>query len=280
MNFSARLLRRPKQGESEDDMQDQGVADPLLGYAAVADGATDSAFQALWAELLVKAWVASPPFDWQQGAINEWLRERHAAWRARIDWDALPWHGYNKAQTVGGLATLLGVRWPAPATPEPSEPRLPEPLPLEDGDSLQLFSVGDCGVLVVGQEPALHRAWPHEECGAFGNTPALLSSLRPIAPELWEETVTVGRLPVAPGEALLLCTDAAFAWLLGLLAEERETIGPLARILAHAAAPFVDGDAPPDPASVTAADALLAAARAERRLRNDDFTILFLIPRA
>ncbi len=279
MNFSARLLRRPKQGESEDDIQDQGLADPLLGYAAVADGATDSAFQALWASLLVEKWVSSPPGDWQPETINAWLLERHAAWRAGIDWDALPWHGYNKAQAVGGLATFLGVRWPALATPAPPEMRLPEP-PLDDTDTLQLFSVGDCGVLVVGQEPTHHRAWPHEECGAFGNTPALLSSLRPIAPELWEETVTVGRLPVAPGEVLLLCTDAAFAWLLGLLAEEREALGPLSRILAHAAAPLRSGDAPPDPQSVTATDALLADARVERRLRNDDFTILFLIPRA
>lgn len=260
MSLCARLLQRPKVGESAAEMQDAGGADAARGLAAIADGATDSAFQRLWAELLVQGWLEQPPPSSGHAVVEVWLAARRAAWWAAVPWARLPWHGHNKAQGVGALATFLGAAWDG------------------EGWAVELFGVGDCGALVVGAEPTLHRGWPHEASDAFNSTPALLSSLRAPEAEGWAERVDAARLELAPGELLLLCTDAAFAWLLAVLEHDRDALGALARLLAQAAEPL-DGDgAPADAEAADLADALIARARSERTLRNDDLTLLFLLP--
>ena len=99
----------------------QVMIDRVAGIvrAAVADGATATAFSGLWAELLVRAYCEQPFANWEdlaarsQVAANEWAATVYAQDR--------PWHAVMRAQS-GGAAAIAGVelivnerRWSAVA---------------------------------------------------------------------------------------------------------------------------------------------------------------------
>ena len=50
-------FRLPKRGHSADEYEDAYAANPYVGRFAVADGASESSFAALWAQLLVNGFT-------------------------------------------------------------------------------------------------------------------------------------------------------------------------------------------------------------------------------
>jgi hypothetical protein len=291
VRIAARLFQRPKLGEALADMQDAAAVDAGRGLAAIADGATDAAFQRLWADLLVQGWLEDPPGGEQGPDFEAWLAVRRERWQAAVPWDRLPWHGARKAQETGGLATLLGLCW---------EPRHNGPL------TLAALAAGDCCVLLLDASGALRHAWPIADPDAFSQMPMLLSSLHPPPAEMWERGLLLEtEFALAEGELLMLATDAAAQWLLRLAqmpdsstdgghtattddqkggpkaADARNAdssvLAELATLLEFASVPLCEDDAAgTEPFVVHVADAALAAARAAGQLRNDDVTILFL----
>jgi hypothetical protein len=265
--MQARLLQRPKVGESLEEMQDAAAVDGALGRAAVADGATDAAFQRLWATLLVQAWIAQPPIG--QGAIplDEWLAACRDAWRREVPWARLPWHGALKAEQSGGLATFMGL------CAEPAD----------DGAlQVELLAVGDCDLLIVDGADRLRCAWPLSDAAAFSQTPALLSSLHPLPPDARERgMVCESSVVVAADERLVLGSDAVVQWLLRLAADGDYSFARSIAMLEAASADATSAgvsDGEPDSAAADHADALIAHARAAGLLRNDDLTLLILRP--
>lgn len=99
-----------KTDEVDDYCEDrvQVMTDKEAGIvrAAVADGATATAFSGQWAELLVRAYCNKPFADWEdlaarsQVAANEWASTVYAQDR--------PWYALMRAQS-GGAAAIAGI---------------------------------------------------------------------------------------------------------------------------------------------------------------------------
>ena len=210
---------------SEDAAAVRAEATPVR--AAVADGATESVYAGRWARLLVEHLVAAGP-EGPRAALSTALDRARADWQAAVGEAAAeqPWYVQSKV-AEGAFATLLGL-WVG-------------------GDGTwRAASVGDCGLFHL-RGGSVQRAWPEADPDAFGHRPALLSS-RPDAPAPAPDVATG---TWTPGDAFLLATDAAAAWVL--------RAGPSA---------VLDGDG-------SFAEAVKAA-RADGTLRNDDTTVLRL----
>ncbi|MDX1530537.1 MAG: protein phosphatase 2C domain-containing protein [Rhodothermales bacterium] len=178
----------PKAGHRPEEYED-AAAGPVTRsgavYAAVADGATESAFAGAWAQALAEAWV-------EEGAVDVAVRRARAAFNRRVEarTPALAWYAEAKV-AEGAHATLLGVA-------------------VERDGQYRATAVGDCCLFHL-REDGLHRAWPLDAPGAFSNVPALLSSRADATTP--DQESTGGR--VEPGDRLLLATDALAAYLLG-----------------------------------------------------------------
>lgn len=147
--------------------------------AAVADGATETAFAGPWARLLVEAFCAAPlPL-----ALPD-LRHR---WAERLPPPPHPWYLAEKIRE-GAAAAFLGLE----LTP--------------DG-AWQALALGDCCLFhLSGVEPA--PGWPLDTPAAFGHRPELVRTIPGPAPFLHRR----GRW--RPGDAFLLASDALAAHLM------------------------------------------------------------------
>ncbi len=187
-----RALWLPKKGHAREEYEDayavpEGEAFPLR--AAVADGATESAFAGVWARQLVEGFAAHGASD--AGAFIEALPRQQERWRRHVEARAagLPWYAAAKA-AQGAFAAFLG-------------------LVLTDAGTWQALAVGDCCLFHL-RDGGLLRAWPFDAPEQFTQRPALLPSLPGTLVPPVETTAGAWR----PGDALLLATDALAAYLL------------------------------------------------------------------
>lgn len=167
-----------KQGHRQDEYEDAFAACADVGRFALADGASETAFAATWARLLVESFVAQP------GAWSAWLPVARERWQQECACDDLPWYLEQKL-AQGAAATLLGIsftgraRWRAAA-------------------------VGDTCLFHLRGE-RLQRAFPLRRSDEFGNQPDLLMSL--LQPSTRCKRYSVAGTWAA-GDVVLLATDA------------------------------------------------------------------------
>lgn len=203
MTLTVRAFQVPKAGSSPAECEDAFACAAGAGLCAIADGATDAAFQALWARVLCNGFVRQPPESWSEEGVALWLHEWLPAvqdeWHAAIDWPALPWHGLNKATQTGGLATFLGLFVPGRGAP------------------WHALAVGDCNLLRVDAAGEIVDCAPWCSAADFTNQPTALSSIQRtpagVAATLRRLHLMTGEL--AAGDRLLLATDSLAACLLG-----------------------------------------------------------------
>ena len=211
-------------GDYEDAFAVSGDAGAGVPFrAALADGATESVFARHWAQLLADGFASDGA-----AIFAEKRPAAQAAWADAVDdpSGALPWYTAAKVAD-GAFATLLG-------------------LSLRPGErAWQATSVGD-GNLFHLREGALRRAWPRDDAERFGDRPALLPSRENTpAPDPRRAEGAF-----EPGDAFVLATDAAAAWLL--------RTGPAAAL---------------DWATHDAFSEAVRHARSEGLLENDDTTV-------
>lgn len=225
------LLWEVKEGHRLEEYEDAAAVGreggPLL-RAAVADGATESAFAGPWANHLVRGFA-------EEGAVHPaTFRDRLTRWQERcrqaIDrrvQEELPWYAEAKARE-GAFAAFLG-------------------LVLQPDRSWGAVSVGDCCLFQLRDRELLVQ-WPVETPDHFTYRPALLSSRQADAADrLARES---GQWHA--GDVFVLATDALAAWLM---------CRHPAELLALEADTFQE---------------VVAVARREGTLRNDDVTALIL----
>ncbi len=185
-----RHLSVPKHDGDEAVSEDAAAVrtDPWPLRAAVADGATESAFAARWATVLVRGMVdqAVTP-EALAAALPDWQAQWRDAVAARAQ-DA-PWYVQAKAAD-GAFATLLALE-------------------LSREGRWRAVTVGDGGLFQL-RDDRVRVAWPTADPEAFTNRPALLPS-RPSRP-VSEPEPTTGAW--RPHDVFLLATDAVAAWLL------------------------------------------------------------------
>jgi hypothetical protein len=226
----------PKQGYSAAEYEDASAANVALGRFAIADGATESAFAALWARLLVDEFVAAEvpdPSTWAN-----WLPALQTRWEIEVGQQPLPWYGEIQWQQ-GAFATFLGVivqppRW-------------------------QVLAVGDSCLFHV-RDGHLRNAFPLVHAADFSDSPWLVGS-RGFSPVMMalREGRTEGEL--GPGDRLWLMTDALAKWFLQMVEAGKQPWEMLE--------PFLQS-----PATHEQFCTWIAALRDGRQLRNDDVTML------
>ena len=208
-------LSLPRAGNSPEEYEDafrvaipdHGEApDAPAALAAVADGASESAFAREWAHALVEGFVSRPPVvrGLSEDSLRAWLAEPRERWRGQVPWDRLPWHGEAKARR-GAFATLLALAFEA----VPGHcPRL----------CWRALAVGDSCLFIV-RDGRLAVSFPLEDPAEFGNAPALVSSNPARAAPAWAD---VGRRDgeCEPGDLFILASDALSCWML-----ERDAAG-------------------------------------------------------
>ena len=228
--------------------EDAYAFDEASGRAAVADGASDAFEAGVWARLLVATFVHAPPLA-EPDAFLEWLQGPARAWRATLNWGALPWYAEQKARDVGGLATLIGFRL--------EDKEIIEEVPVARWSAL---AVGDACLLHVRKHEVLMR-FPIENATAFDSTPPLISTRL----QHDKSVLDAGALhhyggTCQAGDLFLLATDAMAEWLYGLAEMEDLKMGW------ESVSTLIEEDF----------EALIKELRTQSIIRNDDVTLLVM----
>jgi hypothetical protein len=226
----------PKLGSGPDEYEDACAGNLDLGRFAVADGATESSYAGLWAQMLVKEFVSTPSLEPSTWAT--WLPEIQKRWEQAVGHQQLPWYAEIKWQQ-GAFATFLGIvvqppRW-------------------------QALAVGDCCLFHIRQQ-RLCQAFPVQCAHDFSNSPWLIGS-RGFTPDMMvvRELRLEGEFQA--GDRLWLMTDALAQWFLQLTEAGHQPWELLEPLLA-------------EPEATASFRAWIATLRGARQIRNDDVTLM------
>lgn len=183
----------PKDGHTADEYEDAS-AQPVRApdgtiRAAVADGATESAFAGAWARTLVEEFVNADVTVPE--TFDESLHRTRRVFGQRIAEHAteLPWYAATKAEE-GAFAAFLG-------------------LVLYPNGAWRGVAVGDCCLFQLREGEVL-EAWPIDDPDAFGNRPDLLGSRL----DMGHPEAEMTSAQWTPGDHFLLVSDALAAYLL------------------------------------------------------------------
>jgi hypothetical protein len=246
----------PKAGNSDDEYEDASY--PLwhnrersLGRGvvrvAVADGATEGSFSRQWAEILVRSFCRSRTLRFDETfarAQREWDLWLEGYCRDR-ERNGKPMLWYEEAKLEqGAFATLLGLQFRSKGLKDP------------DGHWTAVVLGDSCLFQIRGDQ--LAAAFPLERSDQFSTSPSLVPS-RPA-----DTSVVIRRAAVMRGkwraeDAFYLATDALAAWFLGVCEEGGSPWHELRDLGTDHSAPFA---------------AWVQQLRRERRMRNDDVTLL------
>ncbi|CAN5311221.1 protein phosphatase 2C domain-containing protein [soil metagenome] len=192
MLVTCTTLSLPKDGNAQDEYEDAAYPlsfsdtdDQTEFRCAVADGATETSFSGLWANLLVRGYVDEEP-----------LEESRKKWKAAIPSEDQPWYVEEKAQ-AGAYAALVGLSIHADGT-------------------WDCEAVGD-SCLVHIRDNKMLQSFPLTSAEEFNNSPSLICSLEnPTA------NVEFSNLKGdwQAGDKFLLMTDAISRWVLDQAAVE------------------------------------------------------------
>jgi hypothetical protein len=244
--FSIEAFSCQKAGNARSEYEDawaiRGSDSPTRCRVAVADGATESSFSALWAALLVEHFVrgrrSGPEFFNELGAIRR-------LWRRKIRGRPLPWYAAEKARR-GAYAAFVGASLNAV------------------NRSWRAVAIGDCCLLHIKGTPPdrqLATAFPLTHSEEFGSSPFLVGSVKK-ADDDPLPYVRVAEGVLEAEDLLFFASDALAAWLLRRSERGEPAWGALEALRTQ-----------------EDFEGLVAQAR-EDGTRNDDMTLVRLSPRA
>ncbi|MFL5311017.1 MAG: hypothetical protein ACJ79H_11250 [Myxococcales bacterium] len=246
--FSVEAFSCQKAGNARTEYEDawaiRGSDSPTRCRVAVADGATESSFSALWAALLVENFVRGRP----SGAdFFDGLDAIRRLWKQKIRGRPLPWYAAEKAGR-GAYAAFVGASLNAV------------------NRGWRAVAIGDCCLLHVTGLPEqmeLLRSFPLSHSEEFGSSPFLVGSLKKAGDDPLPH-VRVSEGVLGPNDILFFASDALSAWLLRR-AEKGE--------------PVWQAIGPTGIRTQEDFETLVAQAR-EEGTRNDDMTLVRLTRRA
>ncbi len=207
MKLSYRVFWLPKEGLSTDEYEDafapaEATDDEINEFrCAVADGATETSFSGLWAEMLCKAYL-DKNFD---------LLELQASWLKTVSGKELPWYAEQKLES-GAFATIMGLSI--------SEEK--------DKLSWTARALGDSCLFHI-QSQKIASSMPLTKWEEFDTTPLLLSSNQSanegIMSQQKHHTGHCER-----GDIFYLMTDAISKWFLRRSSDHDDAISMLEAI--------------------------------------------------
>ncbi len=193
MYVTARSFWAPKAGNRSDEYEDAFWPPRRVNRSgghfrfAVADGATETSFAALWAQRLVHAYGAGcfAGADWL-----EELRRQQAGWYAEVLQKPLPWYAEEKVRS-GAYAALLGFE-------------------LATAWTWQSIAVGDCCLFQWRGEERI-AAFPAQAVSFFTSRPFLVPSNSAGNADLGQQIVRQ-QGEWRPGDRFALLSDALAQW--------------------------------------------------------------------
>lgn len=202
--LASRMFQLPKAGHSVAEYEDAFAGDPAQGRFAIADGASESAFADVWAQILVNAFVQTP------GPWSGWLTAARERWSAQVQERQLSWYAETKFEE-GAFAAMLGIafaegRWRA-------------------------IAVGDCCLFQV-RDRRLLCGFPLRHSREFGNRPSLLASRARQSAEPRTRRIHF-QGDFHAGDVVFLMTDALAQWFLKEVEEGRQPWRDLQAIVAE-----------------------------------------------
>jgi hypothetical protein len=149
---------------------------------AVADGATETSFSGLWAQILADAYVSGRLPQAKPETIQPLATFWHESINARREGKPLPWYAQEKLER-GAFSSLVGLTVRAEGT-------------------WKALCVGDSCLFHVRPHQAV-RAFPYHQPEQFNNHPALISTL---GDSRFDARIARGKW--SAGDYFLLMTDA------------------------------------------------------------------------
>jgi hypothetical protein len=246
MHLRAQPFWLPKAGNPVEDYEDafwpRQTIDREVARSsfAVADGATETSFAGIWAEMLARAWCRG---QLSRRRIPSSLPDLQRAWLSRVRSGPLPWYAEEKLRS-GAFSSLLGLTLGNGVE--------------EGAGTWHALAVGD-SCLVQVRAGRLLSAFPLTSAEEFHSRPVLLSS-NPAGNRNMGEHVLCVNGTWEGGDRFYLMTDALACWFLRSVELDQDPcviLDELAR--GEEIDPFA---------------ALMAELRASGSMRNDDLTLL------
>ena len=175
-----------KLGCSEEEYEDSFCVGALSENEyrfAIADGATESSFSGLWAELLTEGFL-------KDNSVRDLARR----WAEKVDALELPWYAREKAEE-GAWAAFMGMTL------------------YKESQTYELAYQGDCNLFHISESKLL-RAIPIELSADFNNSPELIGSREIQRNKEFGNIsgIVLERGKWTPGDIFFLMTDALAAW--------------------------------------------------------------------
>jgi hypothetical protein len=239
----------PKAGSTEDEFEDafwpmrlpsDGEEERSDFRIAIADGASETSFSALWAKLLVRSYAKGRLIPERFEPALKGLQQR---WYTIVTRRPLPWYAEEKVK-LGAAAALLGLH-------------LRERAAKRHGGRWEATALGDCCLMQVRAGRVIKR-FPIERASQFSNSPFLLSS-NPSACEGWPERMRHATGRWLAEDCFYLMTDALAAWFLREKEDGHTPWEPLRALETGGTPVFLDW---------------IAQLRSAKRIRNDDVTLV------
>jgi hypothetical protein len=207
MQISCQTFWLPKYGSSSEEYEDafyptgDSTCQKRLFRCAVADGATETSFSGLWAQLLSKAYV--------ENDID--LEELSNSWKQQTNKADQPWYVEEKLAS-GAFATLVGL------TIRASKDRR------ENSGTWESSAVGDSCIFQVRKNELL-TSYPLDRWQQFNSSPELLSSeTKNNSKELVAHLQETIEEEWRSGDTFYLMSDAIACWFLRRHVESEDAI--------------------------------------------------------
>ncbi len=286
LRVSTRAFHVPKRGGTEEEYEDayfpDEFADEVNAFrCAVADGASESAFADIWAQLLVQGFgkgklrIANLQAHWQKavgGRKLPWFLEKKARRGAFAAFIGLSLRGNGAATHRArraantAIATVSAADWmPETGGNGAAAAAASNGWRTEEGcnngeiaGSWRAFAVGDSCLFHVRNDELI-TVGPVCTSTAFDNSPFLLGSKSKETIKRGASYVSVHSGTWSRGDLFYLATDAVSQWLLLRHEGDMPPWEMLRELGADDTRPF---------------DELVAEMRSEHDLHNDDTTVL------
>jgi hypothetical protein len=169
--------------------------------AAVCDGATDSIFSKLWAQLLAQGYGAG---KWASDISAQTITDEQNDWHEFLRQQQLPWYAEEKAE-LGACAALAGLTIM-------SEPK-----------KWTALALGDCCVFQIRNGTCV-LAFPITTSAKFSNFPLLLCSVAERNSDVFSNKHTIPNGTWQSGDQFFLMSDTVACWFLSQIETGNEHV--------------------------------------------------------
>ncbi|WP_254568716.1 protein phosphatase 2C domain-containing protein [Oscillatoria sp. HE19RPO] len=237
-----RRFQIPKQGLTEAECEDKSALSSSEGRlrVAVADGATESLFSDIWAELIVNSYIEKGAELFNIGSLQSLTQAfLHTASKLILQMpETRHWFMYEKLER-GSHATFVAAEFYNPET-------------------MEVLAVGDSCIFWRNEENGNVEMLPELSAEDFGVFPASICSLQKTWQNL-ESKIVKQEVNLQNGFQVILCTDALACWLVKELKKDLFIWEKLFKLS--------------DSISFTN---FIESLRSQKEIRNDDVTLVLI----